>query len=96
MVEHHAFFEQLLRGEQPPNNTLHWQRHRIPADPKAGIRQVHRLLRDAEDEIFEFVETIGNILRWHDRDEILAALGEDERTLWFALKAISPPPDLGE
>jgi len=96
MDEHNEFFEQLLRGEQPRDDSLFSQRHRIPLDTNASVGQVRRVLRGIEDEIFLVVEAIGNILRWHDRDEILAALPEKERALWFALKAISPPPDLEE
>jgi hypothetical protein len=96
MHEHNEFFAQLLRGEQPPSVSLFSQQHRIPVDTNASIGQVRRVLRGVEDEIFLAVEAIGNILRWHDRDEILAALPEKERAFWLALKAISPPPDLEE
>ena len=92
MSDSQEFFEQLRRGQQPPSGSLHAQLHRIPGETESAAVQVRRLLRHAEDGLGEIVATIGNILRWHDRDEILSTLSPAERELWLQIKSIAPEP----
>lgn len=92
MSEHHEFFEQLRRGEQPASHSLHQLLHRIPPDKEHATAQVARLLRHAADEIGELVETICNITRWHGQEEICSLLEPKQVSLLHQLKSIAFEP----
>ena|ERR1700722_8642749 len=93
MAEPNEYFNQLLRGEHPPNPYAFSSR--IPHDEKAALFQVTILLRNAQDAADDAMAVIRDILRFHGGATIRSQIRPQERELLPKLEAFVGPEDLG-
>jgi hypothetical protein len=89
MAEQNEFFDQLIRGEHPPNSYAFSSR--IPQDEKAAAIQVRILLRYADDAADSAMGCIRDILRWHGGEMIRSQLSPADRDLLSKVEALVGP-----